>query len=581
MNRYLLLFIGALGTAMLFFNTSLQAQQIDPKNKIIAQYDSLNKFQPKEKLYVQLDKSVYTSQDTIWFKAYLLDESLITSAQLSGLIYVEMIDFNGDLVKRVALPTKNGITWGGIAIQANYQPGNYTFRAYTNWMQNFGEKYFFKKQLKIVGLSTDVVSSKERVNRLIVTKTAPQSYLKGNQKFDVQFLPEGGSWIAGVTQKMAFKAIKANGKGVEIAGEVVDSKKNTILQFKSNAQGMGYFKLQPKAEEEYTVVFKNPAELKSQVLPKAQPRGIALQLENSFQSDSLHITIHNTLPNKALYIIGQSRGTLSFVSHINANVPVKNIKIGKDIFPSGLSQLILLDENKQPISERSFFINHRNQLQMAITTNQDVYANRDSIPLHLKVTDIDGKPIIGTFSMAVTDDGQVEKDPLNDGHILSYLLLSSDLKGEVENPGQYFSQANQANHEALEALVLTQGWTSYYNQPLKVKNFKAEKDLTITGKVDNILRKPVAKANVSLFGRNKRTMFLQTVSNEKGEFVFDKLPLLDSASFIVQALNSRDRKGTLGIELNEFKGAEISPVPQIKEDDGKAMADTVISNMVL
>ncbi|KQC01855.1 hypothetical protein AQF98_05690 [Pedobacter sp. Hv1] len=564
----------------MLFSQSLHAQEIDDKRKIIAQYDSLTKFLPKEKLYVHFDKAIYTTQDTIWFKAYLFDESLKSAAQLSGLIYVEMIDYKGDVVKSMSLPTTAGLTWGGLPINTNYQPGNYTFRAYTNWMQNFGETYFFKKELKIVALQAEQVISKDRYNALMVTKKVPQSYLKGRQKFDVQFLPEGGSWVAGLTQKMAFKAIKANGKGVEIAGEVVDSKKNVVVQFKSNQKGMGYFNLNPKLNEEYTVVFKKPTEIKDQTLPKAQANGITLQVTNDFLSDSLSITINNTLPNQTHYLLGQSRGGLCFVTTIKANTTVKTIKVGKDIFPSGLSQIILLDANKQPVNERSFFINHKDQLKISMATPQTTYSTRDSIPIQLKVADVIGKPVVGSFSMAITDDEQVAKDTLNDSNILTYLLLSSNLKGEIENPGQYFNQANEENHKALEALVLTQGWTSYYNHPIQPTTFKAEKEFTISGKITNILNKPIAKANISLFGRNKELMFLQAVTDDKGQFVFNNLPAMDSASFVIQALNAKDKKGTLGIEVDEFKRPVISLIPQINTVDSVEVVDTTVNNLI-
>jgi hypothetical protein len=578
MNKLLLQVLRLVCISLLLFNQSLHAQQIDNKRQIIAQYDNLNRFLPKEKLYVHFDKSIYTTQDTIWFKAYLLDETLKSEAKLSGLVYIELIDYKGDVVKSISLPTETGVTWGGLAINTNYQPGNYTFRAYTNWMQNFGPQYFFKKQLKIVALTNPKPIAKAEVNRLLETKNIPKSYIKGNQKFDVQFLPEGGTWVAGIEQKMAFKAIMANGKGIEIAGEIIDSKKNVILQFASNQKGMGYFKLTPKLDEEYTAVFKSPVDIKNQTLPKVLPKGINLQVANDFQSDSLSITVNNM--DKELYLIGQSRGTLCFVSNIKANMPIKTIKVSKEIFPTGISQIIVLDANKQAINERSFFINHKNELKIAVTTNQIVYSTRDSIPLHLKVSDRMGKPVIGSFSMAVTDDEQVAKDTLNDGNILTYLLLSSDLKGEIENPGQYFYQTNEENHNALEALVLTQGWTSYYNRPLNATPFKAEKDFTISGRINNILNKPIAKANITLLGRNKKPLVLQTVANDKGEFVFDNLPVMDSASFVIQALNAKDKKGTLGIELDQFKRATIELMPQLNNEAQIEKTDTIVGNLI-
>lgn len=124
--RFLLLLLFWLGK-------SAFAQQPFTHSKIIAQYDSSRNLAPREKIYVQLDKSVYAPQDTLWFKAYLIDAATNSYSKISGLIYFEMFDSNGTVIETICLPTTMGVTWGGIALKPDaYKTGNYTFRAYTN-----------------------------------------------------------------------------------------------------------------------------------------------------------------------------------------------------------------------------------------------------------------------------------------------------------------------------------------------------------------------------------------------------------------------------------------------------------------
>jgi hypothetical protein len=59
------------------------------------------------------------------------------------------------------------------------------------------------------------------------------------------------------------------------------------------------------------------------------------------------------------------------------------------------------------------------------------------VGLTIKVTDKEGKPVQGTFSLAVTDNSQVKPDSLSN-NILNNLLFTSDLKGTIEEPGWYF-----------------------------------------------------------------------------------------------------------------------------------------------
>lgn len=549
-----------LSIILFFIALTVQAQEV--KYKEMAQYDSLRKAVPREKIYMQLDKSVYAMGDTIWFKGYLINASLLNYSETSALIYVDVISKNGQVVQTVSLPTLYGLSWGGFALDPNkYEPGSYTIRAYTNWMQNFGDAFLFKKEIQVLDLappSTNTVSTSTAKNQN--TKSNASSNAK-KPAVDLQFLPEGGTWVAERPQKLAFKALNINGKGIPVEGEIVDSKQQKIESFSANSLGMGVINFTPKTGETYTANYKSALANGSQALPKTQANGVTLRVKNSFNNDSISVTVLSDLPNQELTVLGQSRGVLCFLVKVKPGLTFKTFRVAKSIFPTGVSQILVQNAQQQVLNERNFFINHHDELKVQLSTSAESYSLRDSIPLHLKVTDQAGKPISGSFSLAVTDDGQVKKDSLNDENILSYLLMSSDLKGEIENPGHYFNQNNEQSHEDLEALMLTQGWVSYQWDLTKKLTFKPEKEFTVIGKVTNITNKPIAKGKITLLSTKKGLMVMDTVTNEKGEFVFKNFPVMDSLSFLIQALNAKGNRGTIGIEMNEFKRPATAVVP--------------------
>lgn len=580
LNRSLLFFL-------LFFSgfSFAYAQQDPDKTKIIAAYDSLNKFIPRERIAVHLDKTNYAPLDTVWFKAYLFDGTLKTAAKHSGLIYFEMIDAKGNIAKSISLPTGAGLTWGGFALNSKtYSPGTYTFRAYTNWMRNFGDRYFFKKQIKIIAIETTApknTATTAQKNGLTSPTKAAVANTNRSAAVDLQFLPEGGTWIADQTQIVGFKAINTNGMGFSITGDIVDSKQQKVASFAAGEKGMGYFILVPKAGETYTAIVKNPMGIKNVTLPKVLVTGTSLQLTNPFASDSITIKVQSNLVNQELLILGQSRDLLCFVVKMKANSTSKTLVLPKNIFPTGISQIIVTDTKHRPLNERSFFINHGDQLNIQPNFISTTYSKRDSIPVALKVTDVAGNPIVGSFSMAITDDGQVTKDSINNANILSYLLLNADLKGEIEDPGSYFHQFNAQKHKELEALLLTQAWVSYALAPQPKPQFNAEIDFTIKGAVKNLTNKPINMAQVSIVGVNRgKSIILQTIADQKGEFVFNKLPALDSASLVVQALNAKGKSGTLGVTINELGHAPISPPLKDGMVFKHVESDTTIQNFI-
>ena len=82
----------------------------------------------------------------------------------------------------------------------------------------------------------------------------------------------------------------------------------------------------------------------------------------------------------------------------------------------------------------------------------------------------------------------VPRDTLSD-NIVSYLLLTSDLKGHIEAPGSY----SRETPEHIDLLMLTHGWTRYEigkfltATPSKA-TFKLEQGQEIRGKITNYSR---------------------------------------------------------------------------------------------
>ncbi len=88
-------------------------------------------------------------------------------------------------------------------------------------------------------------------------------------------------------------------------------------------------------------------------------------------------------------------------------------------------------------------------------------------------------------------------------NILSYFLLSSDLRGEIENPGFYFNEDDNSFND-LDALLLTQGWRKYlYTKPVDKISFQPETNLTVSGTVGGIFfqKKKRAELTMMTFGQ--------------------------------------------------------------------------------
>lgn len=646
-----------------FFIAVPQVFGQSPLNALIKKVNDYHAALPPEKLYLQTDKSLYVQNDTLWFKAYLLNGDDLTPSSQSGLLYIELDDESNKCVKRMLFPVLYGLCRGYMPLTDDeIAEGNYTLRAYTNWMRNFGEDAVFSKPIYVTagGMDTRLFNvsfgyskqvGRDSIKALIMmhdlngrltllqdatfrvtdkrsvlvrVKTnsrmdgkvdidfsLPDKYTTKNlliseqdvqkkasapvytipielnrpEYTDLQFMPEGGQLIAGLPALVGFKAIGETGEGVNISGKVYDSKNNEVAAFSSLHKGMGSFALLPQEGETYTAAVKLPdGGEKKYPLPAVNPSGVGLHVCE--MADSLLVTAYispdaDTNP-QGFYLLGLSRNTVCYAAHITPGSTRNVMHVPKSAFPTGIAHFTVLSPADQPLAERMVFVNHHDELHIDITPSKQSYAPHDSVSLKINVTDKAGKPVSGSFSMAVTDDSQVKTSSASE-NILTSLLCTSDLKGYVEDPAYYFADTGNTRLAALDNLLLTQGWVGYdWKQvfaPPANPQFVAEKEYQVTGTVTNIGgNKPLGNTNIMLLSK-KPLFVIDTITDNTGHFAFRGFTPIDSASFMIQARNKKGKSVNVQVNVDEYKPPVFTRSPHLLKP-WYINTDTVLLNNV-
>ena len=373
------------------------------------------------------------------------------------------------------------------------------------------------------------------------------------QNTDVQFMPEGGSMVVGLPSRIGYKAIGEDGRGVAITGIVVDKEGKQVAELKSFYRGMGDFTLLPLPGEKYTARITLPGgTIKSYALPEAKASGIMLRVNNELNSDSLQVELSASpdlqQSGQSWFLLGKDRGVVCYAAVFDFGKSLHLSKmISKVRFPTGITHFMVLSQSGQPLAERLVYIDQLDELQIHIEPDKAQYASKDSIALHVMVTDHNNQPVQGVFSMAVTDDLQVKADTSNS--IVSHLLLTSDLKGNVENPAYYLIR-NEPNWQALDDLLLTQGWVNY--EPISSSlPYAAETEYKVSGSVNNVFNAPVKKTDILLFS-NHPSILKDTLTDDKGQFLFDHFPRVDTPVFVLQARNRHGKSFNVNIKVDEI-----------------------------
>lgn len=371
--------------------------------------------------------------------------------------------------------------------------------------------------------------------------------------FDVSFFPEGGNLLAGAVNRVAFKAINSSGLSEDISGSVITSVGDTLADFSSQHLGMGSFAILPEINKTIFVVCKNALNQQKRFYLPAVSVDNKMSLRTDWWKDKLYVSVNKSsgtdLPDN-LSLIVHCRGMLIYTEKWDKRKEM--VLFDRKIFPAGVIQLLLVDENNHPISERLVFNTNLNDLaKVAFSTNKPSYTKRENVRAEILVADNNNKPLEGRLSVSVTDDGDIKPDSCV--NIFSSLLLTSELKGYIESPAYYFTDKDPNALKNLDLLMMTQGWRRYNVEKILKKDFETprcpvELGQQISGSVKSgfSLNKPADNYPVVLLAIDYGKM-MEMHTDDNGRFVFSNLIFPENTRLLVQ---SKSPKGSSHVKVS-------------------------------
>jgi hypothetical protein len=392
----------------------------------------------QERAYLHYDKAAYAAGETVWFKAYLMEG--IFPATGSKTLYVDWVDEKGTVLKHNVSPVVDAVSNGQFDIPEDYSGHFIHVRAYTKWMLNFDSSFLYSKDIRIAGKPQNNAPKPAAANT------------------ELQFFAEGGDAVAGLKNKIAFKATNPQGLPVLVSGVVQNSKGAEVAAFAAQHDGMGFFYLEPAADDVYTAKWKDAkGAVQYTKLPFAKPSGITLQLvvEDAKRRFEISRTANAAEPLKQLHLVGTMGETLVFKADIDlATRTTASGVIPTNALPSGIVTITVFNADWQAVAERITFINNNDFAFTPELTVEHWGLNRRARN-EIRITVPDS--IEASFSVSVTDNVLPADSSDN---IMTRLLLTSEIKGYVHRPEYYFTGNNNASQHA-DLVMLTHGWRRF------------------------------------------------------------------------------------------------------------------------
>ncbi len=450
-------------------------------------------------VYLLPSKEICETGEDMWFKAYLMDWQNLALSDKSQTLYLQVRNEKGEVVWSEKYPLMAGRGDGHIYIGENWQQGEYYMEGYTR--SSFtadSTTNIHPRRIRVVErvMQMDSISTEAVKNDSIQRLTAKHRFT---------LFPEGGHLIDGINSTVAFKATYGNGFPDDASGKVLEDGKE-IASFISVHDGMGKFALTPLQGKDYKVVLTDG---RTYALPAIERTGMTLRiLRNNTTSITMLVSASDSLPHP-FTVFAKQRGVpcCSAKGIVRARqivrLPIERFSM------QGIAEITLFDENDHPMAERLVYVNPARRLNIAALTDRQQYNRRDGGKVRLRVTDSSGQPVQSELAVSIFDEAYLYLP----GHenILSHCYLSEEIRGNIFNPTYYFDERNEDRSQALDLLLMTQGWRSYV---LNEKPIKGRQVLTdgLCGKVITSNKLTSKMQLISAFSLRSDSCFILTDS---------------------------------------------------------------------
>ncbi|MEZ5104918.1 MAG: TonB-dependent receptor plug domain-containing protein [Draconibacterium sp.] len=501
---------------------------------------------PGDKLYIHTDREFYFYGDTLWFAAYLLNGSNLELSSEKCNLYVELINSNGKITQKDFFPIIDGTCPGYLPFtSSDFKEGNYLLRAYTDYLKNFGEDYFFEKTIKL---------SETQSSAGIVDSSDSTLDLSG---IDIQFFPEGGFLLANHINQVAFKAVNSKARPVDIKGKILDENGNRVCSFNSIYKGMGRFYFTPNANTKYKIEIDEYPELNVR-LPEIKTEGAKIVVTKAGTAYiQFKIIFGKNEPLLPFYMVFMHRGQGVSVQKVNKTLAKKEIRVETKLFKDGITRVILVNSNFDPLSERLVYVDQRTDIDLEVKINREQFKNRDKVGIQISAP---LKNEYTSLSVAVVNEGALNAEGCTQ-NIKSYLLIDSELKGPIPSPADFFvNDESLFARTKLDLLMLTNGWKNYIWNNLKSEKipmpYASQLGITLTGNaMKQFKKKPSINSEVILNVKSKNSNdFYSANTDLSGIFEFKNIQVYDSATVFLQGKNHLGGNGAR-IQLDSFSQA--------------------------
>lgn len=430
---------------------------------------TFNRLFPQEKVFVHTDNTGYFVGETIWFEAYVLRADQAAPTDISGVLYVELVDPFGEVTQTHKIKLENGRGGGQIPLDKLRADGFYELRAYTRYMTNWDAEGVFSRVIPIFAqpesegdydnlhITQAFVHSRSeatlqadsaRMPRLVNLKTEP--------KPQVRFYPEGGHLIKGLPTRVAFEVFDEDSVITRAEGQLTGSDGQRLATVATLHEGRGVLDYVAGTEAAQLELNINGRRHRF-ALPEAEDEGCVMNVDTSRpEAVTTRMAASPTLQGALMGLTRMHNGRVTYFDTLRLDDGWTTIDFDTDKLDAGIHQLTVFDTEGRVWAERLFFV-HPDSLTATSRLNAS-FADKTIAPYKNMTLRLEGEPG-SQLSVAVTDADATTNG--SQSSLATWLLLTSDLKGYVARPDYYLESQDETHRRDTDLLMMVQGWRRY------------------------------------------------------------------------------------------------------------------------
>ncbi len=464
-----------------------------------------------QEIFIDTDKLFYAAGDKVLFNAHLFNHQTKNYTNNIELIYFDLISPEMKVIQSKTMLNAEASIMGSFELSKDFSEGQYIIRAYTDYQKKINKNIFNYTSI-CVGMIQDLT---------IDTNSPSDSII-------VSLYPEGNKLIVGKNNNVLFTVKNEKGIAQDFVGLLHDNSDNTSVNLTSISQGIGTIDIIPKINSNYSItsinnnvptkiVMNNLIDTTAMVQINSRDlEYVKLKIKSAKKDQNYHIKLFHRAKN--IYEINPARPEISH-------------RISKDFLPNDYLQISLFNEDGELVSERIFNNKIPHEKIVQVNPNYSFFYTGQEAQLSLLEDSLSASYVEDLiWDIKVVHEDFLGSRLTNEDH-----YIEDNLK--LRSNADELTEKNIAYVNGLEQYPssLHQDYNTIYEASKNEIIYEPQIYQSLSGNLIDPETKEGKKGIINITTLNPNLFYKEIYSDDTGAFLFDSLPFLDTAKFIIQA----------------------------------------------